>query len=97
MHYLSEKEKLLPGDTVDSLGLTLKATTIVQEDILSGSTIDEDGDDILGAYGNEFMVGRQYTIKGVVVPNNYEKDGVKHYGVKVHAECIKYGFKPKAK
>ena len=48
-------------------------------------------------FGNEFMVGRQYTIKGVVVPNNYEKDGVKHYGVKVHAECIKYGFKPKAK
>lgn len=48
-------------------------------------------------FGNEFMVGRQYTIKGVVVPNNYENDGVKHYGVKVHAECIKYDFKPKEK
>ena len=47
--------------------------------------------------GNEFMVGRQYTIKGVVVPNNYEKNGVKHYGMRIHAECFKNGLKPKAK
>ena len=65
----SEKEKLLPGDTVDSLGLTLKATTIVQEDILSGSTTDEDGDDILGAYGN---AGKYVILKDNASNSNYD-------------------------
>ena len=65
----SEKDKLLPGDTVDSLGLTLKATTIVQEDILTGSTTDADGDDILGAYGN---VGRYLILKDNATNTNYD-------------------------
>jgi hypothetical protein len=65
----SEKNKLLPGDTVDSLGLTLKATTIVQEDILSGSTTDVDGDDILGAYGN---AGKYVILKDNASNSNYE-------------------------
>ena len=65
----SEKDKLLPGDTVDSLGLTLKATTIVQEDILTGSTTDADGDDILGAYGN---AGRYVIVKDNATNNNYD-------------------------
>lgn len=65
----SEKDKLLPGDTVDSLGLTLKATTIVQEDILTGSTTDEDGDDILGAYGN---AGRYVILKDNATNSNYD-------------------------
>ena len=65
----SEKDKLLPGDTVDSLGLTLKATTIVQEDILTGSTTDADGDDILGAYGN---AGRYVIVKDNATNSNYD-------------------------
>ena len=65
----SEKDKLLPGDTVDSLGLTLKATTIVQEDILTGSTTDADGDDILGAYGN---AGRYVILKDNATNSNYD-------------------------
>nr|WP_296098061.1 MBG domain-containing protein [uncultured Mediterraneibacter sp.] len=65
----SEKDKLLPGDTVDSLGLTLKATTIVQEDILTGSTTDADGDDILGAYGN---AGRYVIMKDNATNSNYD-------------------------
>lgn len=65
----SEKDKLLPGDTVDSLGLTLKATTIVQEDILTGSTTDADGDDILGAYGN---AGRYLILKDNATNTNYD-------------------------
>ena len=65
----SEKDKLLPGDTVDSLGLTLKATTIVQEDILTGSTTDADGDDILGAYGN---AGRYVILKDNATNTNYD-------------------------
>ena len=65
----SEKDKLLPGDTVDSLGLTLKATTIVQEDILTGSTTDEDGDEILGAYGN---AGRYVIVKDNATNSKYD-------------------------
>ena len=65
----SEKDKLLPGDTVDSLGLTLKATTIVQEDILTGSTTDADGDDILGAYGN---AGRYVIVKDNATNSKYD-------------------------
>ena len=65
----SEKAKLLPGDTVESLGLTLKATTIEPEDILTGSITDEDGDDILGAYGN---VGRYVILKDNATNTNYD-------------------------
>lgn len=48
-------------------------------------------------FANNFMVGRQYTIKGVLQPNNYEKDGVKHFSVQIVVEGIKNGLKPKAK
>lgn len=65
----SEKAKLLPGDTVESLGLTLKATTIEPEDVLTGSITDEDGDDILGAYGN---AGRYVILKDNVTNTNYD-------------------------
>ena len=65
----SERAKLLPGDTVESLGLTLKAPTIEPEDILRGSTTDADGDDILGAYGNE---GRYVILKDNVTNTNYD-------------------------
>ena len=65
----SEKAKLLPGDTVESLGLTLKATTIKPEDILTGSITDEDGDDILGAYGN---AGRYVILKDNATNTNYD-------------------------
>lgn len=65
----SEKAKLLPGDTVESLGLTLKATTIEPENILTGSITDEDGDDILGAYGN---VGRYVILKDNATNTNYD-------------------------
>ena len=65
----SERAKLLPGDTVESLGLTLKATTIEPEDILTGSTTDADGDDILGAYGNE---GRYVILKDNATNTNYD-------------------------
>ena len=65
----SEKDKLLPGDTVDSLGLTLKATTIEPEDVLTGSTTDADGDDILGAYGN---AGRYVILKDNATNTNYD-------------------------
>ena len=65
----SERAKLLPGDTVESLGLTLKATTIEPEDILTGSITDEDGDDILGAYGN---VGRYVILKDNATNTNYD-------------------------
>lgn len=65
----SERAKLLPGDTVESLGLTLKATTIEPEDILTGSITDEDGDDILGAYGN---AGRYVILKDNVTNTNYD-------------------------
>ena len=65
----SERAKLLPGDTVESLGLTLKATTIEPEDILRGSTTDADGDDILGAYGN---AGRYVILKDNVTNTNYD-------------------------
>lgn len=65
----SEKAKLLPGDTVESLGLTLKATTIKPEDILTGSTTDADGDDILGAYGN---AGRYVILKDNATNTNYD-------------------------
>lgn len=65
----SEKAKLLPGDTVESLGLTLKATTIEPEDILTGSITDADGDDILGAYGN---AGRYVILKDNATNTNYD-------------------------
>lgn len=65
----SEKAKLLPGDTVESLGLTLKATTIEPEDVLTGSITDEDGDDILGAYGN---AGRYVILKDNAINTNYD-------------------------
>ena len=65
----SERAKLLPGDTVESLGLTLKATTIEPEDILRGSTTDADGDDILGAYGN---AGRYVILKDNMTNTNYD-------------------------
>ena len=65
----SERAKLLPGDTVESLGLTLKATTIEPEDVLTGSITDEDGDDILGAYGNE---GRYVILKDNATNTNYD-------------------------
>ena len=65
----SERAKLLPGDTVESLGLTLKATTIEPEDILRGSTTDADGDDILGAYGD---AGRYVILKDNVTNTNYD-------------------------
>lgn len=65
----SERAKLLPGDTVESLGLTLKATTIELEDILTGSTTDADGDDILGAYGN---AGRYVILKDNATNTNYD-------------------------
>ena len=65
----SERAKLLPGDTVESLGLTLKATTIEPEDVLKGSITDEDGDDILGAYGN---AGRYVILKDNATNTNYD-------------------------
>ena len=65
----SERAKLLPDDTVESLGLTLKATTIEPEDILTGSTTDADGDDILGAYGN---AGRYVILKDNVTNTKYD-------------------------
>lgn len=65
----SERAKLLPGDTVESLGLTLKATTIEPEDVLTGSITDEDGDDILGAYGN---AGRYAILKDNATNTNYD-------------------------
>ena len=65
----SERAKLLPGDTVESLGLTLKATTIELEDILTGSTTDADGDDILGAYGN---AGRYVILKDNATNTKYD-------------------------
>ena len=65
----SERAKLLPGDTVESLGLTLKATTIEPEDILTGSITDEDEDDILGAYGN---AGRYVILKDNATNTNYD-------------------------
>ena len=65
----SERAKLLPGDTVESLGLTLKATTIEPEDILTGSTTDADGDDILGAYGN---AGRYVILKDNATNTKYD-------------------------
>ena len=65
----SERAKLLPGDTVESLGLTLKATTIEPEDVLTGSITDEDGDDILGAYGN---AGRYVIMKDNATNTNYD-------------------------
>ena len=65
----SERAKLLPGDTVESLGLTLKATTIEPEDVLTGSITDEDGDDILGAYGN---VGRYVILKDNATNTHYD-------------------------
>lgn len=65
----SERAKLLPGDTVESLGLTLKATTIEPEDILTGSITDEDGDDILGAYGN---AGRYVILKDNATNTKYD-------------------------
>ena len=65
----SEKAKLLPGDTVESLGLTLKATTIEPEDVLTGSITDEDGDDILGAYGN---AGRYVILKDNATNTKYD-------------------------
>ena len=65
----SERAKLLPGDTVESLGLTLKAITIEPEDILTGSTTDADGDDILGAYGN---AGRYVILKDNATNTNYD-------------------------
>ena len=65
----SERAKLLPGDTVESLGLTLKATTIEPEDILRGSTTDADGDDILGAYGN---AERYVILKDNATNTNYD-------------------------
>ena len=46
--------------------------------------------------GNNFIKGREYTIKGEVVPNNYEKDGVKHYRQRINAQSIKNGRKPKS-
>ena len=48
---------------------TPEATTIVQEDILSGSTTDEDGDDILGAYGN---AGKYVILKDNASNSNYD-------------------------
>lgn len=65
----SERAKLLPGDTVESLGLTLKATTIEPEDILTGSTTDADGDDILGVYGN---AGRYVILKDNATNTKYD-------------------------
>lgn len=65
----SERAKLLPGDTVESLGLTLKATTIEPEDVLTGSITDEDGDDILGAYGN---AGRYVILKDNATNTHYD-------------------------
>ena len=65
----SERAKLLLGDTVESLGLTLKATTIEPEDILTGSTTDADGDDILGAYGN---AGRYVILKDNATNTKYD-------------------------
>lgn len=65
----SERAKLLPGDTVESLGLTLKATTIEPKNILTGSTTDADGDDILGAYGN---AGRYVILKDNATNTNYD-------------------------
>ena len=65
----SERAKLLPGDTVESLGLTLKATTIEPEDVLTGSITDEDGDDILGAYGN---AGKYVILKDNASNSNYD-------------------------
>ncbi len=47
--------------------------------------------------GNEYMVGRQYIVKGIVVPDNYEKDGEKRYCYQLQVEGIKYGLKPKNK
>lgn len=48
-------------------------------------------------FGNTHEVGRLYIIKGEMVPNNYEKDGVMHYGMKLKAEYIKPGPPKKEK
>lgn len=47
----------------------MKATTIEPEDILTGSTTDADGDDILGAYGN---AGRYVILKDNVTNTKYD-------------------------
>lgn len=49
-------------------------------------------------FGNEYMVGREYTVKGIAVPNDYvDKNGVKQHKIEIHAECYKNGRKPKSK
>lgn len=47
---------------------------------------------------NEFVKGREYTIKGICVPNEYtDKNGSKHHEIRLIAECYKNGRKPKDK
>ena len=65
----SEEAKLLPGDTMESLGLTLKATIIEPENILSGSTTDKDGDEILDIYGD---AGKYLIQKDNATNTNYD-------------------------
>lgn len=48
-------------------------------------------------FGNTHEVGRLYIIKGQMVPNNYEINGQKHYGMKLKAEYIKAGPPKKVK
>lgn len=64
-----ERSKLLPGDTVEDLGITLKATTIKSENIMNGSTTDADGDEILGKYGNK---GTYLITKANATNSNYD-------------------------
>ena len=40
--------------------------------------------------------GREITVRGEVVPNHYEKDGVKHYGIRVKCGCYNQGRLPKS-
>ena len=47
-------------------------------------------------FSKDFVKGREYTIYGKAVPNNYEKDGVKHYRTQIKALAIEYGRLPKS-
>lgn len=47
--------------------------------------------------GRNFKKGQKATIEGVLENNNYEKDGVKHYGVKIIIDNIEFwGYKKDA-
>ena len=48
--------------------------------------------DLAEKIANEFnQVGREYKIKGKMIPNNYEKDGKMIRQIKIKADCIENG------